>query len=52
MNASDWKKAIAFVSQQKHAATAQTEQLNSIPLSALSLDDAAHQWGNMTHMCP
>ena len=31
----------AFVSQQKHAATtAQTKQLSSMPLSALSLDDS------------
>ena len=35
MNASDWKKAAAFVSQQKQAATtAPTEQLSSMPLSA------------------
>ena len=41
MNASDWKKAAAFISQQKHAAAiAQTEQLSSMPLSALSLGDS------------
>ena len=41
MNASDWKKAAAFFSQQKYAvAIAQTEHLNSMSLSALSLDDS------------
>ena len=41
MNASDWEKAAAFISQHKHAAaTAQTELLSSMPLSALSLDDS------------
>ena len=41
MNASDWEKAAALVNQHKHAeATAQTEQLSSMPLSALSLDDS------------
>ena len=40
MNASEWKKVAAFISQQKHAATtAQTEYLSSMPLSALSLYD-------------
>ena len=42
MNASDWRKATAFLTQQKQtAATAQTEQLSSMPLSALSLDVSA-----------
>ena len=41
MNASDWEKAAALVNQHKHAeATAQIEQLSSMPLSALSLDDS------------
>ena len=41
MNASDWRKAAALVTQQKQAATtAQTEQLSSMPLSTLSLDDS------------
>ena len=39
---SDWEKAAAFVNQHKHVATtAQTEQLSSMPLSALSLDDSS-----------
>ena len=41
MNASDWEKAAAFVNQHKHAAArAQTDQLSSMPLSALSLGDS------------
>ena len=41
MNVSDWEKAAAFVNQHKYAAaTAQTYQLSSIPLSASSLDDS------------
>ena len=42
MNASDWKKAVAFVNQQnKAAAAALTEELDSMPLSTLSLDDSS-----------
>ena len=42
MNASDWKKAAAFVNQQKQAAAiAPTEQLSSMPLSTLSLDNSS-----------
>ena len=41
MNVSDWRKAAALISQQQDAAaTAQTDQLSSMPLSALSLDDS------------
>ena len=41
MNASDWRKAAALISQQQDATAAmQTDQLSSMPLSALSLDDS------------
>ena len=41
MNTSDWRKAVALIShQQNAAATAQTEKLSSMPLSALSLDES------------
>ena len=39
MNASDWEQAAKLVSQQqKHAATADTSQLSSLPLSSLAID--------------
>ena len=38
MNPSDWRKAAALVSQHKQAAkTAETDQLNSMPLSKISM---------------
>ena len=38
---SDWRKAAALVSQHKQAATtAETNQLNSMPLSEISIDDS------------
>ena len=41
MNASDWRKVAALINQQQvSAATAQTDQLSSMPLSVLSLDDS------------
>ena len=41
MNPSDWRKAAALISQHKQAAaTAETDQLNSIPLSEISIDDS------------
>ena len=41
MNESDWRKAAALINhQQVAAATVQTDQLDSMPLSALSLDDS------------
>ena len=41
MNPSDWIKAAALVSQQKQeAATADTDQLSSMPLSQLAMDDS------------
>ena len=41
MNPSDWRKTAALVSQHKQAAaTAETEQLNSMPLSKISIDDS------------
>ena len=39
MNPSDWIKAAALITQQK-AATADTDQLSSIPLSQLAMDDS------------
>ena len=41
MNLSDWIKTAALITQQKQeAATADTDQLNSIPLSQLAMDDS------------
>ena len=41
MNPSDWRKAAALVSQHKQAAaTAETDQLSSMPLSKISIDDS------------
>ena len=41
MNLSDWIKAATLITQQKQeAATADTEQLSSIPLSQLAMDDS------------
>ena len=41
MNTSDWKKATAFITEQNGpAATAPTEELNSMPLRTLSLDES------------
>ena len=41
MNPSDWIKAAALVTQQKQeAATADTDQLSSMPLSQLAMDDS------------
>ena len=40
MNPSDWIKAAALITQQKQeAATADTVQLSSMPLSQLAMDD-------------
>ena len=40
MNLSDWRKAATLVSQHKQAApTAETDQLSSMPLSEISIDD-------------
>ena len=42
MNPSDWRKAAALVNQHKQvAATAETDQLNSMPLSEISIDDSS-----------
>ena len=42
MNPSNWRKASALVSQHKQAATtAETDQLSSIPLSKISIDDGS-----------
>ena len=39
MNLSDWIKAATLITQQKQeAATADTDQLNSMPLSQLAMD--------------
>ena len=41
MNPSDWRKAAALVSQHKQAATtAETDQLNSMLLNEISIDDS------------
>ena len=41
MNPSDWVKAAALITQQKQeAATADTDQLSSMPLSQLAMDDS------------
>ena len=41
MNPSVWRKAAASVSLHKQAATtAETDQLNSMPLSKISIDDS------------
>ena len=41
MNPSDWRKVAALVSQHKQvAATAETDQLSSMPLSEISIDDS------------
>ena len=40
-NPSDWIKAAALITQQKQeAATTDTDQLSSIPLSQLAMDDS------------
>ena len=56
MNALDWRKATAFLTQQKQTATtAQTEQLSSMPLSVLSLDDSGPpmvQYGSHMLLAP
>ena len=42
MNPSDWKKAAALITQQKQeAAAADTDQLSSMPLSQLAMDDSS-----------
>ena len=41
MNLSDWIKAAALITQQKQeAATADADQLSSMPLSQLAMDDS------------
>ena len=41
MNPSDWRKAAALITQQKQeAATTDTDQLSSMPLSQLAMDDS------------
>ena len=40
MNPSDWIKAAALITQQKQAATTDTDQLSSMPLSQLAMDDS------------
>ena len=42
MNPSDWIKGAALITQQKQeAATADTDQLSSMPLSQLAMDDSS-----------
>ena len=41
MNPSDWRKAAALVTQHKQeAAMAETDQLSSMPLSQIAIDDS------------
>ena len=41
MNPSDWRKAAALVTQHKQEATmAETDQLSSMPLSQIAIDDS------------
>ena len=41
MNPSDWRKATALVTQHKQEATmAETDQLSSMPLSQIAIDDS------------
>ena len=41
MNPSDWRKAAALVTQHKQeAAMAETDQLSSMPLSEIAIDDS------------
>ena len=41
MHASDWREVVPLVSEQNQAAaTAETEQLSSLPLSTLPVDDS------------
>ena len=42
MNPSDWIKAATLITQQKQeTATADTDQLSSMPLSQLAMDDSS-----------
>ena len=42
MNSSDWIKAATLITQQKQeAATADTDQYSSMPLSQLAMDDSS-----------
>ena len=42
MNPSDWIKAVTLVTQHKQeAATTETDQLSSMPLSQLAMDDSS-----------
>ena len=42
MNPSDWIKAATLITQQKQeAATTDTDQLSSMPLSQLAMDDSS-----------
>ena len=40
MNPSDWRKATLVSQYKQAAATAETDQLNSMPLSKISIDDS------------
>ena len=42
MNLSDWRKAAALVTQHKQEATmAEMDQLSSMPLSQIAIDDSS-----------
>ena len=54
MNPSDWTKAATLVTQHKQeAATAETDQLSSMPLSQIAMDDSSPPVVHYdTHMPP
>ena len=50
MNPSDWIKAATLNTQQKQeAATADTDQLSSMPLNQLAMDDSHALWNAHPH---
>ena len=54
MNPSDWIKVAALITQQKQeAATTDTDQLSSMPLSQLAMNDSGPPVMHYeTHTCP
>ena len=53
MNPSDWRKAAALVTQHKQeAAMAEMDQLSSMPLSQIAIDDSSPPiCQESTHLC-
>ena len=53
MNLSDWIKSAILVTQHKQeAAMAETDQLSTMPLSEIAMDDSGPSIGNMACTCP